>query len=978
MMRTLPHSFVAGELATRMFGRPDDAKYAHGAARLRNLVVEPTGSVRKRPGTEFVAAAKVATRRARLIPFRLAGGQEVQLELGLRTEYPATSTIPSYVRIHRDGRTVLHSAPWSAATAYQVGDVASLAGVLYLCRQAHTNQSPPNATYWKSLEYQPQQAFAPGDVNTGTDRITFGSPHGFETNDPVDITNTGGLPVSYDGGSAIGTVALTIGYVIAISSTVLQISLTQGGPPLDLTLAGSGTHRIHRRYAEGELVSLAGSVYYCRQRRPIDGSNLSIAPNNGNEAYWYPQPAAALEIPGTLGLTEDELFAVTHAQDGELLALASSRAYLSEVVLLPAITGFGSEVAWQYPHWRWVQPSFQPTLAAPTGVVATATKRGATLAIASIAGVGPGSTRTAINTTTQHRLVAGLDFVQVEGSAMPSLHGLYFGVENGGNPSQFVLVNENGTYVTHTGVTTGGGSVRVVRLNAPSTNEYVVTAVDALGRTSQRSPVASVNNNLFVTGAYNTITWAAVGDAVRYRIFKRQLDTGLFGYIGESETTSFRDDNIAPDLGNVPPVLDTSLVSAPSNIAVAVNPQQTPRAVTYFEGRRCFAGSVRDPQEVWMTRTNAATDLSYSLPVKATDRIRQRLRSRVSCTIRHLLPLGQLIALSDTTEFRVSPINTDALTPDSFAARAQTYVGAAAAQPVVVDNIALFVGERGRHVYQMGFSSEAEAFLAYDLCERAPHLFDGYDIVQLAVQRSPVPIVWAVRSDGRLLGLTYVPTQQVFAWHWHDTDGAIESVAVSAEGREDRVYLIVRREVNGQTVRYVERMATMTPQAYADAWHADCALRYEGAATSTIGGLAHLEGKTVVVFADGLVQAPRVVAGGQVELDTPASKVLVGLEQVAELQTLPAVFAIEGYASGRPKNVGKVWLRIEESGRFTVGLAADDGYQPDGFVEAEQLTGMVDVRVPSAWVYDGQLFVRSAEPVPLRVTSITAEMEVAG
>src|SRR4051812_6123604 len=108
----------------------------------------------------------------------------------------------------------------------------------------------------------------------------------------------------------------------------------------------------------------------------------------------------------------------------------------------------------------------------------------------------------------------------------------------------------------------------------------------------------------------------------------------------------------------------------------------------------------------------------------------------------------------------------------------------------------------------MAFANTA-AFSGYitgDLSLRAPHLFDGLDVVDLAFSKAPFPFVWMVSSDGTLLGLTYIPEQQLGAWHRHDTDGLFESCAVVAEGSEDVLYVVVQRTVGGVSVRYVERL----------------------------------------------------------------------------------------------------------------------------------------------------------------------------
>lgn len=45
----------------------------------------------------------------------------------------------------------LHTGAWSGATAYVAGQIVSSNGASYVCILAHTNQQPPNVTYWKVL-----------------------------------------------------------------------------------------------------------------------------------------------------------------------------------------------------------------------------------------------------------------------------------------------------------------------------------------------------------------------------------------------------------------------------------------------------------------------------------------------------------------------------------------------------------------------------------------------------------------------------------------------------------------------------------------------------------------------------------------------------------------------------------------------------------------------------------------------------------
>ena len=105
-------------------------------------------------------------------------------------------------------------------------------------------------------------------------------------------------------------------------------------------------------------------------------------------------------------------------------------------------------------------------------------------------------------------------------------------------------------------------------------HEYVVTAVKPnLVDESNQSSATSVNNNIFVTGAKNTITWNAVSGATRYRVYKQQ--GGIYGFLGETTGTSLVDDNISPDFSRTPPIHENDFVGA----------NNYPGAVSYFDQR---------------------------------------------------------------------------------------------------------------------------------------------------------------------------------------------------------------------------------------------------------------------------------------------------------------------------------------------------------------------------------------------------------
>lgn len=503
---------------------------------------------------------------------------------------------------------------------------------------------------------------------------------------------------------------------------------------------------------------------------------------------------------------------------------------------------------------------------------------------------------------------------------------------------------------------------------------YVVTAVDADGVSeSAASASGNVGSNLFETGCTVTITWGAVAGASRYNVYKQQ--GGLYGYIGQTTGLSIVDDNIAPDLGKTPPTYD-SLFAASGDY---------PGAVSYFEQRRAFAGTTNKPQNIWMTKSGTESNMSYSLPIKDDDRIAFRVAAREANTIRHIVPLTQLLLLTGAAEWRVTSVNSDAITPSTISVRPQSYVGASNVQPAIINNTLIYGAARGGHVRELAYNWQANGFITGDLSLRAPHLFDTYDIVDMTFAKAPYPVVWFVSTSGKLLGLTYVPEQQIGAWHQHDTDGVFESCAVVAEANEDRLYAVVQRTIDGVSKRYVERMASRQFVDQADAFFVDCGATYDGAPADTITGLDHLEGKTVSILADGAVHPQRIVASGSITLDIEASTVQIGLPIDSELQTLPMAFQIDNaFGQGRVKNVNQVWLRVFRSSGIFVGPSLDR------MTEAKQRTtesygsapalksGLVPVVIPPDWGDDGQVFVRQSDPLPLTVVGLTLEVEVGG
>ena len=240
-------------------------------------------------------------------------------------------------------------------------------------------------------------------------------------------------------------------------------------------------------------------------------------------------------------------------------------------------------------------------------------------------------------------------------------------------------------------------------------------------------------------------------------------------------------------------------------------------------------------------------------------------------------------------------------------------------------------------------------------------------------------------DDGTLLSFTYKREHQVWAWCEHNVGGIVESAATIQEGNRDALYIIVRRTIDGQTKRYVERLHNrdFTDETPEDAFFVDSGITYEGAATTTITGLDHLEGEDVVALADGDVVEGLTVSSGQVELPTAATKVHVGLYHYSEIENLPPAVDLQdvGAARGRPMKASRTFVQLEKTRGIKVGPGRDkltEYIQTEGdlALPLNLITGMIDVQMYPDWNRDGTIVVRQDFPLPFTVLGLSPELSV--
>lgn len=510
----------------------------------------------------------------------------------------------------------------------------------------------------------------------------------------------------------------------------------------------------------------------------------------------------------------------------------------------------------------------------------------------------------------------------------------------------------------------------------PQEDTYVVTAInDETGQESRASSESSVTNDLALKRNYNTITWSAVADATRYNVYKAH-NNQFFGYIGTTEDLTFQDDNIGPALDQAPPQGENPFATA----------DDYPSSVALFDQRLLWGRTRNVPNGLWGSRigVNQLENMDRSRPARPDDAFSLAVVASKANPINALASSTSLLALTTNGIFSISgdgsggPIEASS----APAARRQIGRGSSRLRPIGADNVFFYQPATGFAVRSIGYSFEFDGIKSNDVSIYSPHFFSGFEIVDWAYAQEPMSVVWAVRSDGKLLAFTWEQEQQVWGWTLCETQGLVKRVAVITEGGQDRLYLIVERVIGGVTRRFVERMASHLWTDVADTCFMDCAVSGTfDPPQNTFTGLTHLEGEEVSVQADGRFYEGLTVTGGAISLpnEATASKVSIGLPYQVDVKTLPVrvTSQYDGPNIGKRQQVGDVILQMRRSSMIEAGIDEDNLY----IVKQETATGTRDLidgltnplSMANKAGQEAEVLLRQTAPAPFELLAIIVE-----
>lgn len=356
----------------------------------------------------------------------------------------------------------------------------------------------------------------------------------------------------------------------------------------------------------------------------------------------------------------------------------------------------------------------------------------------------------------------------------------------------------------------------------------------------------------------------------------------------------------------------SSLVAAPALAWVLMGDAWSaesgyPRTGTFFEQRLWCAGSRQFPRTIWGSKIGEYLD--FELGTDADSAISIFAASEQQDAITHLTNLGDaLVALSGGGIVTVRGTDDSAIAANSKnKVMTQPNFGCNTVSPERVGTELMYVQRGNKKIRALSADRvNTDQYLAPDITVLAEHMVKP-GITRLAFQDEPDPLLFALIADGTMCTGTIDRDQDVIGWTPQRTDGQFDAVAALPTEEGMQVWVIVKRMIDGDLVRYIERF---DPGAFTDS-----AIYGNSPGGATLwGGLNHLEGKTVKVKADGVALNDRVVVDGHITIERPAIDIEIGLGYLPRVKLLrPEVGGDTGTSQNSNISVSDITLRVLQS-----------------------------------------------------------------
>lgn len=958
-------NFTGGELSRKMDCRPDLEKYLQGLILGENMHCIPQGGQESRSGTRFVSTTK-DNEFARLIPFEYNVEQAYALLFG-----------NANMRVFMDGAQVEYviegQDEWNDATVYSVGDTCKYEGIIYRCIKdivfgdiTETSNAICNSYYYVddggfSYSFPPSRAF---DNNIANSPILNWYVAGEE---PGNIAYN-----SWIGQEDITEPIKTIRILQpsnsnsyssrGVSSVVVQSYYDNnwhGGELIEIDLDSDEPlvwgEKTVVTPIEGEKIRIKAIT------EPADGKRWGVVevemiPASVDDYITKPAPAPASDPdhwvadPGLEIVTpysSDEVLDLQFAQSADVM-------YLVHPDYPPYKLSRSSHTNWTIEEINFTK-----------GPLRNENTEDITLAASATTGTG-------VTLTASGGSVFDSDMV---GSLFKISHYV---------EEQFYSGDLSATGTTSLGTVYPDSSWRVTSHGTWTGKFHIEKSMDGGATWYKVFSIRSADdNNANATGDEDS------ADGAMYRLNVSEYTSGTIEYEfsvdprtheGYVEITSVTNGTLAKG------TVITDLYSTDATDLWAEGSWSTyrgfPATTTIHENRVCYAGVPGDPQKIYGTviddyenmELSADDDAAIILPFGADEVSGVRWLLSKSQGGQSDLLFG---TLGGTWSVRHS--SDSALSASNATVQRNSNEGCADLNAILAQGYVLYVSRDGKRVKQIVYDYDSDSYLTNDITLLSEGV-TGTGLTTFVYQKEPIPLVFGVREDGQVAVLSFIPSQKIAAWSRYilggsfgDGDAVVESMCVLPS----QTWFVVKRTINGSTVRYVEYSEDWD-ETLDNAYFVDSAVKVVNSPSSaTVTGFSHLIGESLSGLADGVPFSGKVVNdSGEITLDEPATTIIAGLPFLPRGQTTDIDWQDRVRSVlGSHRKILSLRAKFYKTNGCRVGESADNLYEIDTFNEGELYTGSKSILWDGPTEGEQRIYFEQPYPLPFCILGFILEVE---
>lgn len=414
------------------------------------------------------------------------------------------------------------------------------------------------------------------------------------------------------------------------------------------------------------------------------------------------------------------------------------------------------------------------------------------------------------------------------------------------------------------------------------------------------------------------------------------------------------------------------------------NTRGWPFTATFHEGRLYFGGADSLPSTLFGSKVGTFFNFKASEGLD-DDAIKITLATDQVNTITGLRSGRDLQVFTTGAEFFIPQGDLDPITPANIVAKSSTKRGAKPfIRPQAAEGGTLFIQRSGKAVRELLFSDVELSYVANNISLLASHLLiDPQKLALRAATDTTEGDLFLVVNGtdttgyrasslahtGEIAAFMLNKGQNIVAPSHFVTDGDFVDVGVDI----DDIYVIVKRTIGGATKYYLE--------IFDDDFTTDSAVQtlssFSGA---TYSGHSHLNGKTVKVIRDDIVDADATVSSGNVTAGgTPTTYLEAGLNYEVEVKTNPVELRLpSGSVASQQKRILEVTPNLFLTQNLTInghttplqstGLSGSGGVS--SFTGKKKISGLL------GYSRDAQITISQNQPVFMTVLSLDYKVSV--